>query len=660
MLRNALRQGNRIAPSALDKQLYTRCGSYLVRYYGDAIRRFSPRFDEKSWSWDRHDKHINDSSRVSEDEPYYRRGTSRDYRDNSSSRRRDRYSFENSYRRRDEHDPQERHHGRPLQPGYQTFKRRTWVPRSPVNTLTPVADPDALIRAIRVAFPHVKNPTPIQAQLIPAIHRGGDVILMDETGSGKTFGSVLALLSETQRPHLGITTLYVVPHRDLAYQIESWCQKLVPEGSTDTLTSPVQVLARPHVDSVLASLKKTQPRILIATPGALIDAMAHPKHPLMLHLSIQRIIVDEVDVVMNIPKRYQEVRLSRRHRPEAVQAIDHILEDIWRLKRPKPQMVMMSATLWMHVRKWLFAQNGWMAERVVRLDGVKSSRGEDDGFVSGNNDRIVHSAVAVGPDGTLRNAQVANDDENPGLEIEPGILTHDPALVLAAIPNQGTTPTDVYDRLSDASHDANHTASHPSTNQSIPPSVLEAIATSVALDVTNRAMCVVPAGLSVVPVVEAFRKLGVEARLLSLRDEIEHISRPNEEGASTNLTSSAPTSVSAASDGKNNRTPTASSAVTSKDEPSPNPTLLVTNTSSVRGLDIPTLSHIYIIGGVGSSADYRHIAGRVGRFRMPGAVVSFVDAAGTKNIVGGSTGERRLLNFYKQIGAKVVPFAHIQ
>ncbi|KAG9073637.1 hypothetical protein FRC06_011280, partial [Ceratobasidium sp. 370] len=218
----------------------------------------------------------------------------------------------------------------------------------------------------------------------------------------------------------------------------------------------------------------------------------------------------------------------------------------------------------------------------------------------------------------------------------------------------------------DAPRGANHselTASRSPTNQTIPLSIFEAIATSVALQVTDRVICVVPAGFSVVPIVEDFHKLGVEARLLSLRDEIEHISRPNEEDGSTNLASlpsSTITPVSAVYDGKRYQTPIAGNAEASDDEASPNPTLPVTTTASIRGLDIPTLSHIYIIRGVASSADYRHVAGRVGRLGMPGTVVSFVGAAGTENIVGGSTGERRLQNFYKQIGVKVVPFAHIQ
>ncbi|QRV78491.1 DEAD/DEAH box helicase [Ceratobasidium sp. AG-Ba] len=461
-----------------------------------------------------------------------------------------------------------------------------------------MADPQTLLRAIRGAFPHVKNPTAIQAELIPAIHRGEDVILMDETGSGKTFGSVLALLSDTQQSHLGITTLYIVPHRELAYQIEHWCKQLLAEGSSaETIASHVQVLARPNVDSTLASIKKNPPRILIATPGALIDGMLHSRHPLKLHLSLQRIVVDEVDVVMKLWDRYRQPRQPNRHYPEAAQAIDRILDDIWRLKRPKPQMVMMSATLWIHVRAWLFAQKGWMAEQVVRLNGIKTRQGEEEDFVSSSNRKFVHSAIAVEPDGTLRDMCSLNGEEGTTAASERGILSHKPGLILEALSGEEGTPSKSPTSSCEVLDE--YAAPRPPTDRSfseitIPPSIFEAIATSVALDVTKRAMCVLPAGSPVIPIVQEFRKLGVDARLLNLGKDIRHISRPTEE----NELLSTPSHDGTPRVDNDGDQPGHLADKTSKpmEESSHNPTLLVTTTKSVRGLDIPTLSHVYIVG----------------------------------------------------------------
>ena len=95
---------------------------------------------------------------------------------------------------------------------------------------------EALCKALRQNFNIIK-PTSCQQQLIPPILSGNDVLIRDLTGSGKTFGVVLALLSKTrtvpttlsQNTHssaLPITNLLVVPSRELAFQIETWIHSL--------------------------------------------------------------------------------------------------------------------------------------------------------------------------------------------------------------------------------------------------------------------------------------------------------------------------------------------------------------------------------------------------------------------------------------------------
>lgn len=487
----------------------------------------------------------------------------------------------------------------------------------------------------------------------------------------RTFGSVLALLSEARQPHTGIATLFIVPHRDLAYQIQSWCETMLSSSSSPTRSYVhAQVLARPDVDSQVSSIRKNPPRILIATPGGLTDALQKDK--LQLHNTLRRIVVDEVDAVMNIPARYHKPRKSREHRAEAALAVDQLLLRMWQGRRAKPQMVFMSATLRTHVRAWLFQQNGWLSERVVRLDRFKdqqSNEDQDDGkenkSISIHSGQVVHAAVAVEADGTLRNVVLENS-EGEASEGERGILTHDPELVLEAMASR----TDITNQAKPGIS----SSATPTAKASILPSILEAIAASVALDVSNRAMLVVPTGFPVVPVVESLRELGVEARLLNLHGEIEHISQSTDEhklpyqSASDSLASSSKAlppsedTVLDESTGENvsHSLPRADSNPYVDSEPAANPTLLVTTVAAARGLDIPTLSHIYIVGGLPSEEVYRHIAGRVGRFGMSGTVVSFVSADGAENTVGGSTGERRLKVFYKQIGAKQVPFAHIE
>jgi superfamily II DNA/RNA helicase len=63
-----------------------------------------------------------------------------------------------------------------------------------------------------------------------------------------------------------------------------------------------------------------------------------------------------------------------------------------------------------------------------------------------------------------------------------------------------------------------------------------------------------------------------------------------------------------------------------------NPTLLVSTLATTRGLDLPELSHVFILGipggpkVTGRTVDaYVHVAGRVGRFGRGGKVITVVE-----------------------------------
>ncbi|KAF8686452.1 helicase superfamily c-terminal domain [Rhizoctonia solani] len=530
---------------------------------------------------------------------------------------------------------------------YDNYKPRTPTPSSkkPQNVQSPSQmDPSFdVLSSIKSVFPHVEKPTQVQGRLIPAIMQGHDIILMDETGSGKTFGSVLALLPEIARPHTGITTLYIVPHRDLAYQIESWCQKLVtsqPSTSIDPSTV-VRVIARPNTTpQIFAQIRNNPPRILVSTPGALVDAMTSGQ--LQLKTTLRRIIVDEVDEVMKIPLRYHKVQLRNYHTPEAAQAIDKLLRLMWEGRRPKPQMVMMSATLTLHVRSWLFKQNGWMSERVVRIHGIQEKI-ESGEFESSERTLVTHSAVVVEADGRLRNLNEEDQEaDSSSEEGERGILSGDPEAILGLLDREGDGAT-----LGSRPGPTYQLPTRLAKGITLPPSILEAVATSVALDVSHRALLVIPNGVSIGPVVEALRELGVEARTLNLKDEIEHVSNRLENEQEVH---SKPSSATTSSD--------RSLAEDEGEDFVSNPTLLVATTTAVRGIDIPTLSHVYIVGGLESEEIYRHVAGRAGRFGMPGTVISFVGADEAEKLVGG-TGERRIRKIFERIGVSNVPFPHI-
>jgi superfamily II DNA/RNA helicase len=42
-----------------------------------------------------------------------------------------------------------------------------------------------VLKGVRRAFPHVETPTPLQSNFIPAVLEGRDVLIKDNTGTGK-------------------------------------------------------------------------------------------------------------------------------------------------------------------------------------------------------------------------------------------------------------------------------------------------------------------------------------------------------------------------------------------------------------------------------------------------------------------------------------------
>jgi len=75
-------------------------------------------------------------------------------------------------------------------------------------------------------------PTPIQAQAIPAVLNGGDLLAGAQTGTGKTAGFTLPLLhmlAASQKPAASgrrpIRALILTPTRELAAQVEE-CVRL--------------------------------------------------------------------------------------------------------------------------------------------------------------------------------------------------------------------------------------------------------------------------------------------------------------------------------------------------------------------------------------------------------------------------------------------------
>ncbi len=81
--------------------------------------------------------------------------------------------------------------------------------------------------SIQKALQHISyvEPTPIQAQAIPFVLEGRDVLATAQTGTGKTAAfclpiAELMLRNEKNKEHRSIRSLIITPTRELAIQID--------------------------------------------------------------------------------------------------------------------------------------------------------------------------------------------------------------------------------------------------------------------------------------------------------------------------------------------------------------------------------------------------------------------------------------------------------
>ncbi len=122
-----------------------------------------------------------------------------------------------------------------------------------------------LLRAVRDAGYH--TPTPVQAQAIPAILRGDDVLACAQTGTGKTAGFLLPILQHLAQRKAGHPrALVLTPTRELAAQIGESARTYGKYLRIRTATVFGGVRLGPQTERLRSGVD-----LLIATPGRLLD-----------------------------------------------------------------------------------------------------------------------------------------------------------------------------------------------------------------------------------------------------------------------------------------------------------------------------------------------------------------------------------------------------
>ena len=156
----------------------------------------------------------------------------------------------------------------------------------------------AIMQAVRELG--YENPTPIQAQAIPAVLAGQDLLAGAQTGTGKTAAFTLPLLhklslSEAGQNRFGgkaIRALVLTPTRELAAQVE---ESVRDYGKYLKLDSTV-IFGGVGMNPQISKIKKGVD-ILVATPGRLLDLQGQGFLDLS---SIEILVLDEADRMLDM------------------------------------------------------------------------------------------------------------------------------------------------------------------------------------------------------------------------------------------------------------------------------------------------------------------------------------------------------------------------
>lgn len=619
-------------------------------------------------------------------------------------------------------------------------------------------------RQITLTQPNILQPTAAQAALVPAILSPTDVILRAHTGTGKSFGILLALLSKPRivfREHssqgpessaavksknsktqTGIASIILVPSNELAFQYLRWTRSLFPPSSLPSLDPVIQCLVRgglPGAETLtpeeeLKRLKSTPPHILIGTPGRIKDILDTPAGSSLLGLdTLRTLVLDEADAVLQLPGRFPSHKQRWKHevhkapgllvlnaimkrratysggekhlaaglenrpgkRKDEKRPPEHVRRNAYKaaeqssstdpvtgLAVPKArgpgvhplQLVATSATANSVMRHFFAARTGWLRTGVkenglafsqqvgrwIDLTGLSGQSMVDQGIrgLYGANERsrtesLIQTTLVQAPTTmptSIRHACVVVDEAPLSKQLA-AVPLRNFAPKLARKKSHVQLPTAL-------TQSAESEASGPMQDEFVvikpegelqehemDQTLIEALAFCFASEGVDRGLALIPARWSLLKTRAALEALGVSVRLAS--DVSSHTPKAEAEAASTSASSTGPE-------------------------------LFLLQATSSRGLDIPALSHVFLLGyaAVIDAVQYIHSAGRVARIggdpNVPstGKVVTLLrgiphdtplpadlqgeDSKGTSTkakVI--STSEAKMANTYRRLG--VVP-----
>jgi len=235
------------------------------------------------------------------------------------------------------------------------------------------------------------NPTPIQAQAIPHVLAGRDVLGIAQTGTGKTAAFTLPMLCRLEQGRARARmprTLILEPTRELAAQVE---ESFIKYGANHKLSVALLIGGVAFGDQETKIMRGVD--VLIATPGRLLDFFERGK---LLLTGIEILVIDEADRMLDmgfipdiekicklVPFTRQTLFFSATMPPEITRLTEAFLHNPIRIEVARPASA--AAT----IKQGLVATGHGYAKRETLRRLIREAEGFKNAIIFSNRKRDV-------------------------------------------------------------------------------------------------------------------------------------------------------------------------------------------------------------------------------------------------------------------------------
>lgn len=158
-----------------------------------------------------------------------------------------------------------------------------------------------------------EKPSPIQAQGIPAVMQGSDVIGQAQTGTGKTAAFGIPVLERIDTSSNAVQALILCPTRELAVQVSEELGRLAKYLRGVRIEA---IYGGDSIDRQIRSLKKGV-HIVVGTPGRVMD---HMERRTLKFDEVRMMVLDEADEMLDMGFR-EDIESILADMPEDRQTI---------------------------------------------------------------------------------------------------------------------------------------------------------------------------------------------------------------------------------------------------------------------------------------------------------------------------------------------------